>query len=81
MMLPFTLFQTSATAESETVHINPLAVSTVVDSSARKSGSAAWLPIAIITLLHGGTFTVHDPDRTAAASIAAAQAEEREAQL
>lgn len=78
MMLPFNLFQTSATAEPETVHINPAAVASVVDSSVRKSGSAAWCSVAIITLIHGGKFFVEDEDRTASRLIAEAQAAQRE---
>jgi hypothetical protein len=73
MMIPFTLFQTSATAEPTTVHINPFAVATVTDHEVER--------VAVIALLHGGRFTVHDPDRTAAQIVAAAQAEESEAQL
>jgi len=72
-MLPFRIFATTRDAAPETVHINPVAVATVTDHEVER--------VAVITLTHGGKFTVHDPDRTAAASIAAAQAEEREAQL
>lgn len=77
MMLPFTLFQTSATAEPETVHINPLAVSTVLEQEHRH-GNGELHKVAAITLTHGGRFIVEDDDRSAAQSIAEAQAELRE---
>ncbi len=70
MMLPFRIFHTTRDAAPTIVHINPLAVASVTDHELER--------VAVITLTHGGRFTVHDPDRTAAQSIAEAQAVLRE---
>lgn len=75
MMLLFNLFKSALTAEPEQIWIEPAAVASVQQQSARK-GYGGWYDIAIITMIHGGQHIVEDPGRTAAISIAAAKEQE-----
>jgi hypothetical protein len=77
MMLPFRIHKTAVNAAPETVHLNPAAIASITEQEHRH-GNGELHKVAVITLTHGGRFIVEDDDRTAAQSIAEAQAELRE---
>lgn len=66
-MLRYRLWDADST-DAGTVAVDPSCVATVVETSARRSVGGA-VPVAVIRLVDGKEYVVHDPERGVTAEV------------